>query len=342
MNELIRDVEFRGQALRIPYPADLFDSFKIDNVTWKVLIDTIFPGASSAEPIIMALAYCRRRSLDIMKRPVHIVQMYSTGAGRMIDTIWPSIAELRTTAFRTGQYIGCDEAEFGPVVKDTFEWSSDKGGPKKATVEYPEWCRMTVRRVLNGNACVFVGPKAYWKESYARISRNIEAPNEMWRKRPAGQIEKCAEAAALRRAFPEELGNEYSAEEMEGQILFDQQQATAPQRRVAPPPPPPSAIEQKPAIPLEVEVKTGHEPVAAQAETPRRAPPPPAQSVPKQAEPDWQAILDKHREAVEAATDADSLDDAWTFNIAPHEKIIPSWAYEAASKCDDERRGQIE
>jgi len=41
----------------------------------------------------------------------------------------------------------------------------------------------------------------------------------MWAKRPRGQLEKCAEAAALRRAFPEEIGNEYAAEEVEGQAF---------------------------------------------------------------------------------------------------------------------------
>ena len=38
----------------------------------------------------------------------------------------------------------------------------------------------------------------------------------MWLKRPRGQIEKCAEAAALRSAYPEEIGNEYVPEEMAG------------------------------------------------------------------------------------------------------------------------------
>ena len=43
--------------------------------------------------------------------------------------------------------------------------------------------------------------------------------NAMWQKRPRGQIEKCAEAAALRKAFPEELGNDMTREEMEGQVI---------------------------------------------------------------------------------------------------------------------------
>jgi hypothetical protein len=39
----------------------------------------------------------------------------------------------------------------------------------------------------------------------------------MWARRPRGQLAKVAEANALRIAFPEEAGAEYTAEEMEGQ-----------------------------------------------------------------------------------------------------------------------------
>jgi hypothetical protein len=43
----------------------------------------------------------------------------------------------------------------------------------------------------------------------------------MWQSRPEGQLEKCAEAAALRKAFPEEIGNDLTAEEMAGRSLSD-------------------------------------------------------------------------------------------------------------------------
>ena len=60
--------------------------------------------------------------------------------------------------------------------------------------------------------------KVYWEETYATIGKT-DVPNEMWEKRPRGQLDKCVEAAALRKAFPEELGNTYAAEEMEGRTI---------------------------------------------------------------------------------------------------------------------------
>ena len=38
----------------------------------------------------------------------------------------------------------------------------------------------------------------------------------MWAKRPFGQLSKCAEAQALRKAFPDTTGSQPTAEEMEG------------------------------------------------------------------------------------------------------------------------------
>ena len=38
----------------------------------------------------------------------------------------------------------------------------------------------------------------------------------MWKKRPRGQLSKCCEAQALRKAFPEMIGNAPTADEMEG------------------------------------------------------------------------------------------------------------------------------
>lgn len=178
----------------------------INGQTWKVLQETIFPNASDAS-IIMAIDYCKVRNLDILKKPVHIVPIWNKEQKRYIDTVWQGISELRTTAMRTGQYAGCDETIFG---KDITQKVGD------VEITFPEWAQVTVYRIIGGQRVPFNGGKVRWLETVATTKEG--SPNAMWKQRPYGQLEKCAEAAALRKAFPEELGNEYAAEEMGNKI----------------------------------------------------------------------------------------------------------------------------
>jgi phage recombination protein Bet len=173
---------------------------------------------------MMALTYCRKRNLDIFKKPVHIVPMWSTAKKAYVETVWPGIAEIRTTASRTGDYAGIDEVEFGPIVERNFEgmvdqWEDRQKVSNKVTklVRYPEWAKVTVYRMNHGARCAFTA-RVFWEEMYASAGKS-ELPNDMWAKRPRGQLDKCVEAAALRKAFPEELGNVYAAEEMEGREI---------------------------------------------------------------------------------------------------------------------------
>ena len=97
--------------------------------------------------------------------------------------------------------------------------------------------------MVHGERCPFHA-RVFWTEAYATTGRGSDVPNEMWRKRPYGQLEKCTEAAALRKAFPEELGSTYAAEEMEGRTIEGEISAAYAVAEPAAPPrpkPPPDA-----------------------------------------------------------------------------------------------------
>src|ERR1700730_5540303 len=106
---------------RLPYHQAVEERFGIDRAGWKALVEAPCPSAEPADAIVIALSYCRARNLDPFKRPVHIVPMWSSVAGKMIETVWPGISELRTTAFRTGQYAGMPAPDFGPTIARTFK-----------------------------------------------------------------------------------------------------------------------------------------------------------------------------------------------------------------------------
>lgn len=203
-------------SLRLPYPRTAQEAFGISQSDWIVLTDVIFPNATSSPAVMLALRYCKARELDIMKKVVNIVPMYSKALGKMVDTIWPGIAEVRITATRTGDYAGRDAEVFGPTITKKFAKGEGKGEDE---VEFPEWCQLTVYKIVHGLRCAFVGPKVFWEEAYATESRASKAPNEMWNDRRHGQLSKCSEAAALRAAFPEETGGQMTAEEMHGRVL---------------------------------------------------------------------------------------------------------------------------
>jgi len=189
---------------RLQYPKGLEERLGVDRTQWKALVEAVFPAAKTPDSVVLALSYCKARKLDPFKRVVHIVPVWDSGRGAMVETVWPGIAEHRVTAFRTKQYGGADAAVFGPTIERKFTGETKKGAVS-VTVSFPEWCQVTVYRMIDGQRAPIPGPRVHWLETFSRLGK-AEVPNDMWQKRPFGQIEKCAEAAALRRAFPEELG----------------------------------------------------------------------------------------------------------------------------------------
>jgi phage recombination protein Bet len=176
----------------------------------NVLRASLYPGAKT-ESIELVLAYCRMNGLDPMLKPVHIVPTsVKTGNGwEMRDVLMPGIADYRIKAARSGEYLGKSEPVFGPVMSTTLNG---------VDVTYPEWCKITIRRLVGGKEAEFTATE-YWLENYATQKRDTSAPNAMWKKRAFGQLAKCTEAQVLRMAFPEFSGGAVTAEEMEGKTI---------------------------------------------------------------------------------------------------------------------------
>lgn len=192
---------------KAPLPALQINEQELMNV----LQNSLYPGAQ-LESIKLVMGYCRASGLDPMQKPVHIVPMYvknKDGSGGMRDVVMPGIGLYRTQAARSGSYAGISEPEFGEDV-------TEKLGSVEIT--YPRWCKVTVSRQMPNGTIVEFTAKEFWKENYATAGKDSKAPNAMWTRRPYAQIAKCAEAQALRKAFPE-IGAAPTAEEMEGKPM---------------------------------------------------------------------------------------------------------------------------
>jgi phage recombination protein Bet len=220
-----------------------------------VLESTIYPGADK-KSIALVIAACEAQGLDAMSKPFHIVPMTvkvkkddGGFAYKKRDVVMQGIELYRTKAARTGVYAGMDSAEWGADVTETLggedkvEW--DEQARKRIVVgkwptkqiTYPLWCEVTVYRLIAGQRCPFPSGRVYWRETYATAGRDTSLPNEMWEKRTRGQLEKCAEAMALRRAFPE-IGAQPTMEEMIGRVIEHDTGAPVPDE------PPPPRVEQ--------------------------------------------------------------------------------------------------
>jgi len=187
------------------------------DVAWRVLCD-LYPSAETPEVILAVVEYCATRKLDPLRKPVHVVPMWNSRLRRRVQVVMQGINELETTAHRTGLWAGMDRPVFGPTQTKRFKgtYENDDGSKREVevAVEFPEFCEVTVWRIVGGEKRAFTEP-VYWIEAYGRAGFRSEVPNARWTQAPRQMLHKCAKAASLRAAFPEEVAG-YGAEEMDG------------------------------------------------------------------------------------------------------------------------------
>jgi len=143
---------------------------------------------ATAEEFDHYVSVCRSRGLNPEAKQIYFVKV----AGRA--SILMSIDAYRLIAQRTGAYAGIDPVD--------YEFNSNTGKPVKATIR--------VQKMVQGQICNFSGA-AYFSEFY---KPSKDGKKSLWDSMPLSMLEKCAEAKALRKAFPEELAAHYIKEEM--------------------------------------------------------------------------------------------------------------------------------
>lgn len=110
----------------------------------------------------------------------------------------------RRAADRSHETLGYGDTVWcGPDGRWVDVWLSD---------DHPAAAKVTVLR----NGQQFPG-LALWNE-YVQTKKDFKSgeimPNSMWERMGAGQLAKCAEALALRKAFPQDLSGIYTTDEM--------------------------------------------------------------------------------------------------------------------------------
>lgn len=150
----------------------------------------------SNDDLQLFLHVCSRTQLDPFAKQIYAVFREDKKLNRKVMTIQTGIDGYRLIAERTGRYMPGREPVFtygkdGNLVSATS--FVKKFGPDKTWHE--------------------VAATAFWTEY---VQTNYEGkPLKFWQQMPHGQLGKCAESLALRKAFPSDMSGLYTKEEME-------------------------------------------------------------------------------------------------------------------------------
>jgi len=173
---------------------------RLDDEKRELLARTLCAGASRDE-MDLFFSVCDRTGLDPFARQIYAVKRWDSRSRREVMQTQVSIDGFRLVAQRSGEYAGQTAVAYcGTDGVWVDVWLHD---------EPPAAARVGVYRKGFVEAVTSV---ALFRE-YAQ--RNKEGGlTAMWGKMPTVMIAKCAEALALRKAFPAELSGLYTAEEM--------------------------------------------------------------------------------------------------------------------------------
>jgi phage recombination protein Bet len=181
-------------------------ALRSDQVDWtpqqRAALAQIGVGEAPAGDQLVFLHVAQRMGLDPFNKEIYMIGRWDSELGRKKWTIQVGIDGFRSKSEEHPQFAGVGDEEYcgpdgqwrdvwvdeePPIAARFSVYRTDQDKPVRAVAHYREY----VQRKKDGN------------------------PTLMWATRPAGQLIKCAEALARRRAFPRTLGGVHVHEEME-------------------------------------------------------------------------------------------------------------------------------
>lgn len=166
-----------------------------------ILVQSNIIPKDTPAPIIKTFAkFCWEKNLSPIQKQIYLIPRKDSVSGTIRYTYQTAIDGYRTIAERTGVYAGNDDYKFDDNLDEYSMIKEKRMTPTTATA--------TVYKMIQGQRCSF-SATARWEEYFPGDKLGF-----MWKKMPFLMLGKCAEALALRKAFPEALGGIYTDDEM--------------------------------------------------------------------------------------------------------------------------------
>jgi phage recombination protein Bet len=152
------------------------------------------------DELALFLHVCKSTGRDPLRKQIFAIFRYNKRAGREEMSIQAAIDSFRMTADESGTY----EGQVGP------QWCGPDGVWRDVWLEksFPAAARVGVHRKGFREPLWAV---ATWDQY---VQTNQYGVADFWKRMPALMLGKCAEALALRRAFPEKLSGIFTPDEM--------------------------------------------------------------------------------------------------------------------------------